>query len=250
MISLTNKIRIVAILAGFISMELEILGTRILSPIFGSTIYVWTSLIGITLTFLAIGYWFGGRLADKGKITVNTLGLIILSLGFYICLLPRISRLVFSFSGLSGLGGIKMKKMLWMISIALFVFVAPFSVMAGDFDGSKPLLFASIEVFEVLPRGCQEIEAENIILPAFFVINFEERKIIATPESGRKDITKIERMENIEGMLILQGAEDGFQGVDDGLGWTLAIEENTGKAVLSASWRGAALVIFGACTTR
>lgn len=34
-----NKVRVVVLLAGFISMELEILGTRLISPIFGSTIH-------------------------------------------------------------------------------------------------------------------------------------------------------------------------------------------------------------------
>ncbi len=89
-----NKIRLIVLLSGFISMELEILGTRLISPIFGSTIYVWTSLIGVTLTFLALGYWYGGKLADKGKINLNKLGLIILLLGVYICLLPIISRAI------------------------------------------------------------------------------------------------------------------------------------------------------------
>ncbi|MEN7981864.1 MAG: fused MFS/spermidine synthase [Nanoarchaeota archaeon] len=90
----TNKIRLIVLLSGFISMELEILGTRLISPIFGSTIYVWTSLIGVTLTFLALGYWYGGKLADKGKINLNKLGLIIFLLGVYVCLLPFISRAV------------------------------------------------------------------------------------------------------------------------------------------------------------
>jgi len=89
-----NKIRLIVLLSGFISMELEILGTRLISPIFGSTIYVWTSLIGVTLTFLALGYWYGGKLADKGKINLNKLGLIILLLGVYICLLPFISKAI------------------------------------------------------------------------------------------------------------------------------------------------------------
>jgi len=89
-----NKIRLIVLLSGFISMELEILGTRLISPIFGSTIYVWTSLIGVTLTFLALGYWYGGKLADKGKINLNKLGLIIFFLGIYICLLPLISRAI------------------------------------------------------------------------------------------------------------------------------------------------------------
>ena len=94
MISFSNKIKLVTLLAGFISMELEILGTRILTPIFGSTIYVWTSLIGVTLIFLAFGYWYGGKLADKKKITINILGIIIFFLGAYIVLFPYISKLL------------------------------------------------------------------------------------------------------------------------------------------------------------
>jgi len=90
----SNKIKLVTLLAGFISMELEILGTRILTPIFGSTIYVWTSLIGVTLIFLALGYWYGGKLADKKKITINVLGIIIFFLGAYIVLFPYISKLL------------------------------------------------------------------------------------------------------------------------------------------------------------
>ena len=138
-----------------------------------------------------------------------------------------------------------------IIMIVFFSCFAPFPVAAGDFDGSKPLLFAAIEVYECSPkRGCSEIEAEDIDLPTFFIINFAEKKIMPTPESGRTASSTIERLENVDGMVILQGAEDGFKGVKDGLGWTLAIEEDDGKAVLSASWRGAAFVIFGACTPR
>lgn len=44
---------------------IEIIGTRILSPFFGSGIYTWSSLIAITLGALALGYATGGRLADK-----------------------------------------------------------------------------------------------------------------------------------------------------------------------------------------
>lgn len=46
-------------------MVLEILGTRIIAPYFGTTLYVWTALIVITLLALALGYYFGGRLVDK-----------------------------------------------------------------------------------------------------------------------------------------------------------------------------------------
>ncbi len=46
-------------------MILELVGSRILAPYLGTTIIVWTSLIGIILGSLSLGYWYGGRLADK-----------------------------------------------------------------------------------------------------------------------------------------------------------------------------------------
>jgi len=44
---------------------IELMGTRILAPYFGSGIYTWSALISITLAALALGYSFGGRLADR-----------------------------------------------------------------------------------------------------------------------------------------------------------------------------------------
>ena len=53
----------------------------------------------------------------------------------------------------------------------------------------------------------------------------------------------------VDSKLILQGAEDGVEGVRDGIGWTLAIAQDTGKMVLTASGDAVAFTIFGACTT-
>jgi hypothetical protein len=51
-------------------------------------------------------------------------------------------------------------------------------------------------------------------------------------------------------MLILQGVEEGVEGVDDGLGWSMTISKETGKLVLAASGDRKAYVVFGACTVR
>ncbi|HEY8562889.1 MAG TPA: fused MFS/spermidine synthase [Pyrinomonadaceae bacterium] len=50
---------------GALVMIYEIIGSRILSPYIGSSTYVWTSLIGIILAALSLGYWLGGRIADR-----------------------------------------------------------------------------------------------------------------------------------------------------------------------------------------
>ena len=44
---------------------LEILGSRIVAPYFGNTLYIWSSLISVAIASLAIGYYIGGKLSDK-----------------------------------------------------------------------------------------------------------------------------------------------------------------------------------------
>lgn len=50
-------------LGGFSVMSVELLGGRILAPYFGSSIYVWGSLITVFMLALSIGYLIGGRLS-------------------------------------------------------------------------------------------------------------------------------------------------------------------------------------------
>lgn len=50
---------------GAVVMIYEIVGSRIVSPYLGTSTYVWTSLIGVILASLSLGYWLGGRIADK-----------------------------------------------------------------------------------------------------------------------------------------------------------------------------------------
>jgi len=52
-------------ISGFSIMVLEIIGIRMLNPFFGSSTYVLTSIISIVLLSLSIGYWLGGKKADK-----------------------------------------------------------------------------------------------------------------------------------------------------------------------------------------
>lgn len=50
---------------GAIVMIFELVGSRVLGPYFGASLYVWTNLIGIILGSLCLGYYWGGKLADK-----------------------------------------------------------------------------------------------------------------------------------------------------------------------------------------
>ena len=51
--------------SGAVLMGLEIVGSRILAPYFGNSVFVWGSLISLFLIALSVGYYFGGRVADR-----------------------------------------------------------------------------------------------------------------------------------------------------------------------------------------
>jgi len=54
---------VLAFTSGFIIMSIELLGGRILAPYFGSSIYVWGSIITVFMVALSIGYLIGGQLS-------------------------------------------------------------------------------------------------------------------------------------------------------------------------------------------
>jgi predicted membrane-bound spermidine synthase len=68
---------ICALAAGAAVMALEIAAGRALAPGFGSSIYVWSAVISVTLLFLALGYGVGGRAADRWP-SASTLGVPLL----------------------------------------------------------------------------------------------------------------------------------------------------------------------------
>ncbi len=56
---------VVAFCAGAGVLALEVTGARVLTPWFGSSIVVWSNVIGVTLFAIALGNFFGGRIADR-----------------------------------------------------------------------------------------------------------------------------------------------------------------------------------------
>jgi spermidine synthase len=59
------RLELTVLISGACVMILEITGSRVVAPTIGNSVYVWTSLIGVVLLSLSLGYWYGGKLADK-----------------------------------------------------------------------------------------------------------------------------------------------------------------------------------------
>ncbi|PIR93199.1 spermidine synthase [Candidatus Falkowbacteria bacterium CG10_big_fil_rev_8_21_14_0_10_43_10] len=58
-------LELIVFICGAAVMVLELIGSRVLAPYLGTSIFVWTSLIGIILGSLSLGYYYGGRISDK-----------------------------------------------------------------------------------------------------------------------------------------------------------------------------------------
>ncbi len=87
------KIEITVFLCGALGMILELVAARVLSPYIGSSNLIWTTIIGIMLTSMSIGYWAGGKIADK-KPDMNILSMLILMGSFFTSLIPILETLM------------------------------------------------------------------------------------------------------------------------------------------------------------
>jgi len=74
-----HLLNLIVFLSGAAVMIFELVGTRVLAPYLGTSTFVWTSLIGVILGSLSIGYWIGGRIADRKVERVFFSGFIFLA---------------------------------------------------------------------------------------------------------------------------------------------------------------------------
>lgn len=108
---------------------------------------------------------------------------------------------------------------------------------AGDFDGSKPLLCAPVEVIDCIPgTPCFGDTPQEMGAPAFLRIDFA-RKVVAGPRHE----AKIAAQEASDTQLLLQGVELGHA-------FAIALERATGRMTATLSDAAGAFVLFGSCT--
>ncbi|MFC1687460.1 spermidine synthase [Patescibacteria group bacterium] len=131
MIKIFNKIwLIVALLInGAAIIIIEILGTRIIAPYFGTTLYVWTALIVITLLALALGYFFGGKLADKKPDWKIFYSLFLIASLLFI-LIPLVDGWILNLTGSLGImwGPLVAALLLFFLVLGVQGMITPFAV--------------------------------------------------------------------------------------------------------------------------
>lgn len=125
-----KSIYVVSFCEGAAVMSAELCGSKILSPYFGSSLYVWAAIIAVTLGSLAAGYFYGGILSERADHR-KKLMMILLIASVFTGLMPIISN-VFSFLAIG------FPLLLAVVLAALSILAAPMVLMGA----ASPLIIA------------------------------------------------------------------------------------------------------------
>ena len=138
---MTLRLNAVVFVAGVASLATEIGASRLLAPYYGSSTVVWANVIGIVLASLAVGYWIGGRGADRWP-RERVLGGIVLAAAGAIAVIPFVAKpfLDVSVQGLdqismgAAIGSFFAVLALFAPPVVLLGMVAPFAIRLGITD--------------------------------------------------------------------------------------------------------------------
>jgi SAM-dependent methyltransferase len=107
-------------------MAVEILGTRVIGPVFGVNLFVWSALLSVTLGALAVGYYAGGVWVDRAP-GMRILGFIVTAGGVLLGIVPMVSPTVLSLAGALGprLGSLLAATCLFAPTLAVLGMLGP-----------------------------------------------------------------------------------------------------------------------------
>ncbi|MDQ6603835.1 MAG: fused MFS/spermidine synthase [Chloroflexota bacterium] len=144
-------LRVVVFVSGGVSIGIELAASRLLAPFFGTSLFIWANLIGLTLIYLSIGYAVGGRIADRWP-HLSLLYAITAAAAFVTGLIPLLAQPILAksltaFTAIS-LGGFYSSLVgtliLFAVPVTLLGCVSPFAIRlalasvsgAGNTSGS------------------------------------------------------------------------------------------------------------------
>jgi predicted membrane-bound spermidine synthase len=148
-----------AFISGMTIMALEMSASRLIAPYFGTSLFVWTNIIGITMISLSIGYYYGGKIADS-RTEKSLLYSALAATGAFTVIIPFIAPLVMSLSlkaiktGSAGIfyGSLIGTVLLFAPPITVLAGVTPFVIrlIGGDEESSG---YTAGRVFSVSTVG-------------------------------------------------------------------------------------------------
>jgi predicted membrane-bound spermidine synthase len=126
---------ILVFVGGMTSLALEMCASRLLAAYFGTSLFIWASVIGLILVYLTVGYFIGGRLADRYP-SEQVLCTITAMAALSTSILPFISQSILTWS-ITGLAQVSVSIffssllgtiLLFSVPITLLGLVSPFAI--------------------------------------------------------------------------------------------------------------------------
>ena len=113
--------------AGMTTMATEMSASRLLAPYFGNSLFIWANLIGLILIYLTVGYYLGGRLADR-RPEARLLYILTMAAASTIALLPFIARPVMQLA-IKGVDEISAGAFLGSFAVTVLLFAVPVTIL-------------------------------------------------------------------------------------------------------------------------
>ncbi|MHB8858506.1 MAG: spermidine synthase [Thermoleophilia bacterium] len=113
--------------AGMTTMATEMSGSRLIAPYFGNSLFIWANLIGLILIYLTLGYYLGGRLADR-RPEPRLLCWLTLAAAASIAALPFVARPIMSLA-IRGLETVSAGAFLGSFAVTVLLFAIPVTIL-------------------------------------------------------------------------------------------------------------------------
>lgn len=123
------RLSVVVFAGGAGTLATEIAASRLLAPYFGNSTIVWANIIGLILVYLSVGYWLGGRLADR-RPEPALLGRLVLVAAVAIAATPFVARPVLDFA-LRGFDAAAIGAVVGSFFAALALFAIPVTLLGA-----------------------------------------------------------------------------------------------------------------------
>jgi predicted membrane-bound spermidine synthase len=124
-----GRLAAVVFAGGAGTLATEIAASRLLAPYFGSSTIVWANIIGLILLYLSVGYWLGGKVADR-RPDPRLLGWMIVVAALAVAVTPFVARPILDLA-LQGLDAVSVGAVVGSFFAALGLFAVPVTLLGA-----------------------------------------------------------------------------------------------------------------------
>lgn len=112
---------------GMTTMATEMSGSRLIAPYFGNSLFIWANLIGLILIYLTLGYYLGGRLADR-RPEPRLLCWLTMTASAFIAALPFVAQPIMGLA-IKGVDQVSAGAFLGSFAVTVLLFAIPITIL-------------------------------------------------------------------------------------------------------------------------